>query len=172
MSTPLERSALPATAWVDGGSRGNPGEAGAGIVLDLGGERRELHTLYLGRGTNNEAEYAGLLAALERLVALGVHGVRVFSDSQLLVRQMNGQYRVKAENLRPLWSAARQLASSFRHFSIGHIPRSANATADALANQAMDSRSSTLPLPRQLLAPRRSGGHRQERLLLGEEGIP
>lgn len=171
MSTPVERNAPPATVWVDGGSRGNPGEAGAGVVLDLGGGRRELHTLYLGRGTNNEAEYAGLLAALERLVALGADTVRVFSDSQLLVRQMNGQYKVKAENLRPLWSAARQLASSFRHFSIGHIPRSANAAADALANQAMDSRSSTLPVPRQLLAPRRSSGQPQERMPLGEECI-
>ncbi|MEP0775843.1 MAG: ribonuclease HI family protein [Acidobacteriota bacterium] len=172
MSTPLERSTPPATVWVDGGSRGNPGEAGAGVVLDLGGERQERHTLYLGRGTNNEAEYAALLAALERLVALGVEEVRVFSDSQLLVRQMNGQYKVKAENLRPLWSAARQLASSFRHFSIGHIARGANAAADALANQAMDSRSSTLPVPRQLLALRRSEGHRQERLPLDDEGTP
>ncbi len=172
MSTPLENSNPPATVWVDGGSRGNPGEAGAGIVLDLGGERQERHTLYLARGTNNEAEYAGLLAALERLVALGVDRVRVFSDSQLLVRQMNGQYRVKAENLRPLWSAARQLASSFRHFSIGHIPRTANRVADALANQAMDGRRSTLPVPRQLLAPRRSDGHHRERLPLGDKGTP
>lgn len=156
MSTPLQTPRPTAQSWVDGGSRGNPGEAGVGVVLDLGDGQRERHTLYLGRATNNEAEYAALLAALERLAELGVAEVSVFSDSELLVFQMNGQYKVKANNLRPLWNAARQLAGSFRRFSMQHIPRLANREADGLANEAMNSRRSTLPMPRQLQALRRS----------------
>ncbi len=136
-----------AQAWIDGGSRGNPGEAGAGLVLDVGDGRLETHTIYLGRATNNEAEYGALLAALERFAALGVAEVVIFSDSELLVRQMNGYYKVKAANLQPLWRAAQQLAGTFRSFSIRHIPRTANAEADRLANEAMNSRRSTLPIP-------------------------
>lgn len=136
-----------AAAWIDGGSRGNPGEAGAGVVLNLGDGWEERHTLYVGQATNNEAEYAALLAALERLLAIGAAEVSVFSDSELLVRQMNGQYKVRAANLRPLWTAARRLARTFRRFSIQHVPRVANSVADGLANQAMDSRHSTLPVP-------------------------
>ncbi len=151
-----------ALAWIDGGSRGNPGEAGAGMVLDVGDGRLESHTLYLGRATNNEAEYAALLAALERLAALGVAEVVIFSDSELLVHQMNGIYKVKAANLQPLWSAAQQLAGSFRHFSIRHIPRSANAEADRLANEAMNSRRSTLPVHPSLRALRSSGGRSRQ----------
>ncbi len=159
-------------AWIDGGSRGNPGEAGAGIVLELAGGQRERHSLYLDRATSNEAEYAALLAALERLATLGVAGVSIFSDSELLVHQMNGVYRVRAGNLRPLWGAAQQLAGSFRLFSIRHIPRQANAEADRLANQAMDSRRSTLPVPRLVQALNRRPGRRHWPLVLGEEEVP
>lgn len=152
MNAPVQTPRPTALSWVDGGSRGNPGEGGAGVVLDLGDGQRERHTLYLGRTTNNEAEYAALLAALERLAELGVAEVSVFSDSELLVYQMNGKYKVKANNLRPLWDAARQLAGTFGRFSIQHIPRLANWEADRLANEAMNSRCSTLPTPRQLQA--------------------
>jgi ribonuclease HI len=138
-----------AAAAIDGGARGNPGEAGCGIVLEVGG-RREEHTLYLGTATNNVAEYAALLAALERAHALGVNTLDVTSDSQLLVEQMNGGYRVKAAHLKPLWLEARALASAFRTFTITHVSREANRAADALANLAMDERSSTLPRPRGL----------------------
>jgi ribonuclease HI len=133
-------------AAIDGGARGNPGEAGCGIVLEVGG-RREEHTLYLGITTNNVAEYAALLAALERSHALGLDELTIRSDSQLLVEQMNGGYRVKAPHLKPLWLRARTLAAAFRRFSIVHVPRERNRAADALANHAIDHRASTLPRP-------------------------
>jgi len=140
---------MKAQAWVDGGSRGNPGDAGCGIVLDLGGER-ERHHLYIGRATNNVAEYAALLAALERARAAGATEISVHSDSELLVKQMTGAYRVKQPHLQRLWLAAQQLARLFTRFAARHVPRAANAEADALANVAMDERSSTLPRPKAL----------------------
>ena len=133
-------------AAIDGGSRGNPGEAGCGIVLEASG-RREEHTLYLGRTTSNVAEYVALLATLERAHALGLEELAVRSDSQLLVEQMNGSYRVKAPHLKPLWLRARTLAAGLRRFSIVHVPRERNRAADALANRAVEQRTSTLPRP-------------------------
>jgi ribonuclease HI len=133
-------------ASIDGGARGNPGEAGCGIVLEAG-SRREEHIVYLGVATNNVAEYAALLAALERAHALGLDELTVRSDSQLLVEQINGGYRVKAPHLKPLWLRARTLAAGLRRFSIVHVPRERNRTADALANRAVDQRASTLPRP-------------------------
>jgi ribonuclease HI len=141
---------MRATAWVDGGARGNPGDAGCGIVLELSDGRREEHTLFLGVATNNVAEYAALLAALERALALGVRDLAVRADSELLVRQMVGEYRVKARHLQPLWRSAQQLVRSLARFAIGHIARGANRGADRLANRAIDSRSSTLPRPQGL----------------------
>ncbi len=135
-----------AAAAIDGGSRGNPGEAGCGVVLELA-DRREEHCLYLGTATNNVAEYAALLAALERARALGVERLEVRSDSQLVVEQMKGAYKVKAAHLKPLWLQARTLAAGFRRFAIVHVAREANRAADALANRAMDERASTLPRP-------------------------
>lgn len=140
---------MKAVAWVDGGSRGNPGEAGCGIVLHMG-ERRELHTLFLGKATNNVAEYAALLAALERAKALGAGELEVSSDSELLVQQMTGGYRVKQPHLQRLWLAAQQLSRSFARFAIRHVRREANAVADSLANLAMDQKASTLPRPQAL----------------------
>jgi ribonuclease HI len=131
---------------IDGGARGNPGEAGCGIVLEVGG-RREEHTVYLGITTNNVAEYAALLAALERAHLLGLEELAVRSDSQLLVEQMNGGYRVKAPHLKPLWLRARTLAAGLRRFAITHVPRERNRIADALANRAMEDHTSTLPRP-------------------------
>ena len=149
--TDTHRSAgLRATAWVDGGARGNPGEAGCGIVLELADGRREEHTLFLGVATNNVAEYAALLAALERAVALGVRDLEVHADSELLVRQMVGEYRVKARHLQPLWLRAQQLARSLHRFAIDHVERRANRAADRLANRAMDERGSSLPRPQRL----------------------
>jgi ribonuclease HI len=141
---------LRATAWVDGGARGNPGEAGCGIVLEFADGRREEHTLFLGVATNNVAEYAALLAALERAVALGVRDLEVHADSELLVRQMGGEYRVKARHLQPLWLRAQQLARSLDRFAIDHVERRANRAADRLANRAMDERGSSLPRPQRL----------------------
>ena len=140
-------AATRATAWVDGGSRGNPGEAGCGVVLDLADGRREEHSLFIGVATNNVAEYAALLAALERALALGVRDLAVRADSELLVRQMVGEYRVKARHLQPLWLRAQQLVRSLARFAISHVERGANRSADRLANRAIDSRSSSLPRP-------------------------
>ena len=139
-----------AVAWVDGGARGNPGEAGCGVVVELGDGTREEHSIYLGHRTNNVAEYAGLLAALSRARELGVSDIRVLSDSLLLVEQMNGGYRVKARHLQPLWLRAQELARGFCTCRCEHVPRAANRDADALANQAMTTHSSTLPVPEPL----------------------
>jgi ribonuclease HI len=139
-----------AVAAIDGGSRGNPGEAGCGVVLELAGGRHEEHTLYLGRTTNNVAEYAALLAALERATALGVRVLEVRSDSELLVKQVTGAYRVKAPHLQRLWLRVQELARALARFRIAHVPRESNAAADRLANRAMDTRTSTLPRPRVL----------------------
>jgi len=141
---------LRATAWVDGGARGNPGEAGCGVVLELADGRREEHTLFLGVATNNVAEYAALLAALERAAALGVGDLAVRADSELLVRQMVGEYRVRARHLQPLWLRAQQLVRSLGRFAIAHVERAANRSADRLANRAIDSRASSLPRPQGL----------------------
>jgi ribonuclease HI len=139
-----------AVAWIDGGARGNPGEAGCGLVVELGDGTREEHSIYLGHRTNNVAEYAGLLAALSRAHELGVSDLRILSDSQLLVEQMNGGYRVKARHLQPLWLRAQELVRSFRTCRCEHVFRTANREADALANRAMTTRSSTLPVPEPL----------------------
>jgi ribonuclease HI len=139
-----------AVGWIDGGARGNPGEAGCGIVLELAGGSKEEHKLYLGWTTNNVAEYAALLALLERAHALAVTELEVRSDSQLLVEQMNGSYRVKAHHLQPLWLRARTLAAGFCRFHLAHVPRGENRLADSLANRAIDTRASTLPRPQEV----------------------
>lgn len=143
-------SGLSAVGWIDGGSRGNPGPAGCGVVVHLSDGRCEMHTLSLGSTTNNVAEYAALLALLERAVALGVTALEVRSDSELLVKQLNGQYRVKAPHLQPLWLRAAELRHGLARFAIKHVRREANTEADRLANRAMDERSSTLPRPKGL----------------------
>ena len=138
---------LTAVAAIDGGSRGNPGEAGCGVVLTLSTGTHEEHTVYLGRTTNNVAEYAGLLAAQERALVLGVSELRIQTDSELLIKQLHGQYRVKAPHLQPLYRRARELSAQFVRFTIRHVRREANGDADRLANQAIDTRASTLPVP-------------------------
>jgi ribonuclease HI len=144
------RAPLRAVIAVDGGSRGNPGPAGCGIVLQVDGGSREEHALFLGETTNNVAEYAALLAALRRALELGVVDVVVRSDSELLVRQIDGSYRVRAPHLQPLWRQARALLARFGHAEVVAVRREANAEADRLANQAMDTRESTLPVPQGL----------------------
>jgi probable phosphoglycerate mutase len=126
-------------AHIDGGARGNPGPAGYGVVIEDGGGKTlaEL-SRYLGHRTNNVAEYSGLLAALEKALDLGGGNLRVMSDSELLVRQMNGQYKVKSPDLRPLYEEARRLSRKFASFRIEHVRREQNRAADKLANRAMD----------------------------------
>jgi ribonuclease HI len=130
---------------VDGASRGNPGEAGFGVHVSAPDGRTiaELYG-YLGRATNNVAEYQGLLHALRWAVARGAKAVEIFSDSELLVRQMSGRYRVKNPGLQPLHREAEALAGRFDHLRIRHVPREENREADALANRALDERASKL----------------------------
>ena len=126
-------------AHSDGGARGNPGPAGYGVVIqDESG--REVATLseYLGYQTNNFAEYQGLIAALEYALEHGPRALKLISDSELLVRQVKGIYKVKNAVLRDLHARAKELIAQLNWFSIGHARREHNQEADRLANQAMD----------------------------------
>lgn len=126
-------------ACIDGGARGNPGPAGYGVYI-TDGEGRKLAELsdYLGVQTNNFAEYSGLVAALEYAVEHGYRTVKVVSDSELLVKQMKGQYKVRSEALAAIYNEARTLVRKLDRFEIRHVLRHLNKDADRLANQAMD----------------------------------
>jgi ribonuclease HI len=125
--------------YTDGAARGNPGEAGIGVVVCApDGTVREEIGEYLGQATNNVAEYRALIRGLERARAAGARRVLVYSDSELMVRQMNGQYRVRNEGLAPLHRQATLLARSFERVDIVHVARERNRRADALANRAID----------------------------------
>ena len=125
---------------VDGAARGNPGEAGCGAVIyDERGKLQDELYRYLGHATNNVAEYEGLLMGLEGVLRLGGKTLRVESDSQLLVRQLNGLYRVKDEKLKRLHQKASSLLRQFQAYRIIHVPREQNRVADKLANRAIDS---------------------------------
>jgi ribonuclease HI len=128
-----------AVAYTDGGSRGNPGPSGYGVVV-LGEDGRVLGELseFLGMRTNNVAEYSGLLAALEFALAKGHPRLRVVSDSELMVKQIRGQYRVQSPDLRPLYEEAKRRIAKLEAFQIEHVLRGKNKKADELANQAMD----------------------------------
>jgi len=140
-SEPVEGGPAPGvvTANIDGGARGNPGPAAYGIVLhEPGGSTLLALGKYVGRATNNVAEYYGLIAALDAARERGVKRLRVESDSELLVRQMQGHYRVKSPDLRPLHERALKLSRAFEHFEIAHVPREKNREADRLVNRALD----------------------------------
>ena len=124
---------------VDGAARGNPGHAGCGaVILDGNGKLVKELSRYLGHATNNVAEYQGLLMGLETLLELGKKRIRVESDSQLLVRQLNGEYRVRDEKLKPLFQKALILLRQFDAYRILHVPREMNRLADRLANKGID----------------------------------
>ncbi|MGC1784558.1 MAG: ribonuclease HI family protein [Acidobacteriaceae bacterium] len=127
------------TAFTDGGSRGNPGPSGYGVVVQSedGAVLAELSE-FLGMRTNNVAEYSGMLAALEYALANGHVRLRVVSDSELMVKQMRGQYRVQSPELRPLFEEAKRRAAKLDAFQIEHVLRGKNKRADELANKAMD----------------------------------
>ena len=130
---------------VDGASRGNPGESGFGIHVTApdGSEVAALFG-YLGKATNNVAEYQALLHGLRFALARGASSVEVFSDSELLVRQLEGRYRVKNAGLQPLHREAQSLLARFAKAQLAHVPRERNHEADALANRAVDERASNL----------------------------
>ena len=125
--------------WVDGASRNNPGPAAIGaIIKDEKGKRHARISLRIGVATNNEAEYRAVISALEKAIDLGARQVEVNSDSELVVKQVNGKYRVKKATLKPLFQQVKQLQSSLEGFTINHIPREQNTEADNLANAALD----------------------------------
>jgi len=139
----MAEESLRLVIHIDGGARGNPGPAAAGVVI-----RTEDGTIvheagiFLGDTTNNVAEYRSLLAALETASALNAAEVEIRSDSELLVRQMTGVYRVRKSHLQELFALAQGLAGRFRKFSIQHVSRDQNKDADRLVNQAINLRRS------------------------------
>ncbi len=124
--------------YVDGAARGNPGPAAYAFVIYHDGEPVLEDNGFLGRATNNVAEYTALVKALERAAELKATHLDIRSDSELLVRQMRGEYRVKNEHLRPLYEEASRLARRFEAVSISHVPREENREADRLCNEALD----------------------------------
>jgi len=140
-----ETSAEPKTpaaafrANIDGGSRGNPGPAAYGVVIrDGSGELVASLKKYIGRMSNNVAEYYGLIAALDYAQEHKIRALHVESDSELLVKQMRGLYKVKSADLQPLFERARKMSQGFESFRIDHVYREQNREADALANEALD----------------------------------
>ncbi len=138
-----QASAVPSAEMViahcDGGSRGNPGPAGFGAVIeDARGKVLARLSEFLGKRTNNYAEYSALLAVLAWAIENGFPRLRVVADSELMVKQMQGKYKVNSPDLRPLWEEARQRASQLDRFEIQHTLRGGNKLADQLANEAMD----------------------------------
>jgi len=137
---PVPKSAPAAhTAHVDGGARGNPGPAGYGVAInDASGHPVAELSEYLGHHTNNYAEYQGLLAALRYAAENQIKALKVISDSELMVRQMKGVYKVRHPELRKLYEQAQQLVRRLEHFEIRHALREHNQIADRLANEAMN----------------------------------
>ena len=136
---PAAGSSLACKLFTDGASRGNPGEAGAGSVL-LDGDGQELATRssYLGQCTNNVAEYKALILGLQSALELGCAKLEIFLDSQLIVRQIQGQYKVKHPTLKPLFVEVKELLTKIDSWSVAHVPREQNKRADALANRGID----------------------------------
>lgn len=136
------------TIFTDGVARGNPGEGGFGVIIkDTNGTIIEEVGGYIGVTTNNIAEYTALLTALKTALKYSDGKIIVYSDSELMVRQLNGIYKVKNEGLLPLYQEAKKLTSNFSDFIIEHIPREKNKEADSLANKAVNTKA-TVPFSR------------------------
>lgn len=129
---------MEATLFTDGGARGNPGPAGIGFVLRIKDKETVFHGEYVGEMTNNQAEYRALLAGLTRALAEGVDTIECFLDSELVVKQIRGEYRVKHADLKPLVQDAQALVRQFKAATFAHVPREKNTEADKLVNQAID----------------------------------
>lgn len=135
-------------AYIDGAARGNPGPASYGVVvLTPAGEKLETIHRRIGASTNNVAEYYALISALDWARAHHISKLRVRSDSELIVNQMHGSYKVKSHDLRPLFERASKLSRALDYFDIEYVPREMNREADALANIALDDSSSREPAP-------------------------
>lgn len=151
----------------DGGSRGNPGPSGIGFVI-LVDDGRELLTIceggaYIGKATNNQAEYQAMLWGLQNAVHLGVKHLDIRADSELLIKQVKGEYKVRNEGIKPLYEQVKKTIKLLGSYTIGHVYRNDNARADALANEAMDSKTSvgTFGVPCGAAAGEQAQGHPQ-----------
>ncbi|NTU70310.1 MAG: ribonuclease HI family protein [Coriobacteriia bacterium] len=131
----------------DGGSRGNPGPAGAGFVIEVDGAIVCRGGKFIDLATNNQAEYEAFIWGLKNVLALGHDRVSVFADSELLVKQINGQYRVKNPGLKPLFLEALTELRRFSAHRVTHVRREMNVDADEMANQAMDARATVGDAP-------------------------
>ena len=130
---------MKAVLYTDGGARGNPGPAAYGFVLEAeDGSLLAAHGEAIGTATNNVAEYSGLVAGLKKAIELGVDALELVSDSELMVKQMRGEYRVKNEGLRPLYDEALSLARRIETVEYRHVKRAHNEIADRLVNEALD----------------------------------
>jgi len=139
MATLFDASPPEATLFADGGSRGNPGPAASGaVLLDADGQVLDEIGEFLGRATNNVAEWTALCIGLERAAERGIRRLAVRMDSELVVKQMRGEYRVKHADLQPLHRRAQALLRRFEHVDIKHVPRNQNKLADAVVNQVLD----------------------------------
>ncbi len=137
----MNSQAEPLLIHTDGAARGNPGPAGAAAVLYDGSGACVAEVLqYLGEATNNVAEYRGLLLGLKRAKEIGAGTVEIVTDSELLAKQWNGEYRVKNKTLRPLFDEAKEIAGAFESVEVRHVRRGGNAAADEAANRAIDER--------------------------------
>jgi ribonuclease HI len=138
-STPPGAREPEAVLWTDGAARGNPGPAGIGAILkSASGEVLYTGSEFLGHTTNNVAEYKAVLLGLNGALSHGVERIEVRADSELLIKQLKGEYRVKSPGLRPLFDEARRLISRFKSVKLTHIRRELNGEADRLANQGID----------------------------------
>jgi formyltetrahydrofolate-dependent phosphoribosylglycinamide formyltransferase len=127
------------SAYTDGASRGNPGPAAAGFVLcDGTGKQLQAKAFCIGQATNNVAEYTAVLRALDAAQELGADAITILTDSELLARQLNGQYRVKSEQIRPLYCQAIDTLAKFSDWTVRHVPREQNKGADEMVNRALD----------------------------------
>ena len=129
---------MNATLYTDGGARGNPGPAGIGFVLTISDKEKIYHRGYIGKATNNQAEYKALIAGMERAKAEGVDELTCYLDSELVVKQLAGEYKVKDAGLKPLHAQVCSLMGDFGKTDFSHVPRNENKEADALVNEALD----------------------------------
>jgi len=129
---------MQAVLYTDGGARGNPGPAGIGFVLRLETGAVVEGKEYIGRATNNQAEYVALQRGLERARAEGVTEIKIYLDSELVIKQLKGEYRLKNAGLKPYFAEAQRVLESFAVFTLAHVPREKNKRADLLVNKAID----------------------------------
>ena len=125
-------------AYVDGAARGNPGPASAGVVFVQGKKTVKTLSVALGHNTNNVAEYCALILALQEALMMGVRELEIFTDSELVTKQFNGEYKIKEPTLKALYCLASHLREGFDKLTLAHVPREQNTLADEAANKALD----------------------------------